>query len=280
MKSSIRNVFVGVIALVAVLTVASLFWFSTRPASRPSPTVREEAPPPSPPGKTGSKPTPPSPGQAESEAPRVEAPEAVPPPPAPARAEISPAAVKLVDEILRELDWGNIAFNAPATMRYAQPRPVELLLSPALSVTDLQEKLHQKVGAQSAHIQVSNIMEAQLTGTGFTIEAQRPALQAVTSQQITRWVWRVTPTELGRRTLHLTLSAHLDVAGRDAPLVVQTFHRAIQVDITIRQRISAFIQNNWQWLWAAVLVPVAGYLWKIGKGRRVKPKEKRKKHVS
>jgi hypothetical protein len=113
-------------------------------------------------------------------------------------------------------------------MRYAQPQVVELLLSPSLSVADLQAQLQQQVGAESARAQISNRMEAQLTGSGFGIEAQMPDLQAVTSQQTTRWTWKVTPTGHGPQTLHLTLSAHIDVAGRDAPLVVRTFDRDIQ----------------------------------------------------
>lgn len=125
-------------------------------------------------------------------------------------------------------------------MRYAQPQLVELLLSPSLSVADLQAQLRQQVGAESARAQISNRMEAQLTGSGFGIEAQMPDLQAVTSQQATRWTWKVTPTEHGPQTLHLTLSAHIDVAGRDAPLVVRTFDRDIQVNITIPQRVSGF----------------------------------------
>ena len=213
-----------------------------------------------------------------------------PPPPSPAQSPPSiavptipapisgppPNSVELMDQILRELNWGNIAFNAPTTMRYAQSQSVELLLSPALSVEDLQAKLHQKAGAESAHVRVSNRMEAQLTGTGFTIQALRPDLQAVTSEQITRWKWEVTPTEQGRQTLHLTLAARIDLAGRDTPLVVRTFHREIQVVITVPQRVSGFIQGNWQWLWATLVVPIAGYLWSRKKKRGAKPKAKPK----
>jgi hypothetical protein len=190
---------------------------------------------------------------------------------------LPPSSVELVDQSLRELDWGNIAFNAPASMRYARPQAVELLLSPSLSVADLQAQLQQKVGAESTRVKISNRMEAQLTGSGFAIEAQEPDLQAVTSQQITRWTWKVTPTGHARQALHLTLSAHIDVSGRDAPLVVRTFDREIQVNITIPQRVSGFIQKNWQWLWTAIVVPIAVYLWKRMRkaSRRPKPKRRR-----
>lgn len=271
MKASTRYLIMGVIGLASVLLVLGLFWSRGmfRRAASPPPTH----------GGGVEAPSTPSPDEQESKGPPPTSPPSEPvevPSPAisPQVPGAPPTSVELVDQILRELDWGNIAFNAPKTMRYAQPQPVVLLLSPSLSVADLQAKIHQKVGAESAHIHVSNSMEAQLTGTGFTIQAQRPALQAVTSQQITRWRWEVTPTEPGRQTLHLTLSAHIDVAGRDTPLVVQTFHRAIQVNITIPQRISGFVQNNWQWLWAALVVPIAGYLW----GRKKKRRAKRKRN--
>lgn len=188
-----------------------------------------------------------------------------------------PTSVEIVDQAVRDLDWGNIAFNAPDTMKYAESQPVELVLSPSLSVADLEALLEQKVGAESARIHVSNRMEAHLTGRGFAIEAQAPDLQAVTSEQITRWKWQVTPTEYGRRTLHLALSAHIDVSGSDAPLVVRTFEREIQVHITVPQRVAGFIQGNWQWLWAAIVVPIAGYVWTRGKKRPAKPKRVRRK---
>jgi hypothetical protein len=186
------------------------------------------------------------------------------------------SSVELADQSVRQLDWGNIAFNAPASMTYAQPQTVELLLSPSLSIADLQAQLQQKVGAESARVQISNRMEAQLTGSGFAIEAHIRDPQWVTSQQ-TRWTWKVTPTGHGPQTLHLTLSAYIDIAGRDAPLVVRTFDREIQVNITIAQRASGFIQKNWQWLWAAILVPIAGYLWKRRRKAHRRPKQDKEK---
>ena len=152
-------------------------------------------------------------------------------------------------------------------MRYKQTRLVELLLSPSLSVAQLQAQLEHKAGVESAKIRISNRMEAQLTGRGFAIEALVPDLQAIPSEQASRWRWNVTPTEHGNQRLHLVLSAHINVAGRDTPLVVRTFDRLIEVEITIRQRLSGFYQKNWQWLWAAGLVPIAGYIWRRWKKR-------------
>ncbi|MPY88574.1 MAG: hypothetical protein GEU99_11675 [Luteitalea sp.] len=193
-------------------------------------------------------------------------------PTAPEPAPRPSTAVTAVDDVARELDWGNITFNAPSAMRYQQPETVELLLSPSLPIAQLQSQLEQQAGAESAKVKISNRMEATLTGTGFAIQAQAPDLQAISSEGTSRWRWEVTPTSHGSQRLSLVLSAHIDVAGRDAPLVIETFNRRIEVDITVRQRVSSFVQNNWQWLWTALLVPIAGYLGTRWKRRRAQPK--------
>jgi hypothetical protein len=239
MKLATRNLLiVGIGVLIALVVLVGFFTF---------------VPPPPPP-----RAAPPPPRPFPEASPALSPPFSLPK----QSAGTPPSSVELVDEILRNLSWGNIAFNVPTEMRYAEPHFVELLLSPSLSAADLQAQLEQKAGAESAHIQVSNRMEAKLTGLGFKIEALQPDLQAVTSQQTTRWKWEVTPTEHGSRTLNLALSALIDVDGRDTPFVVQTFGREIRVYITIPQRVSGFIQKNWQWLWAVIVVPIAGYLWR------------------
>jgi hypothetical protein len=185
--------------------------------------------------------------------------------------EVTPSTadpLALMDEAVRDLDWGSIVFNAPNTIRYGQVQTVELVLSRSLPVSALQDQLEQQSSVESAMVRISNRMEARLTGIGFTIEALGPDLQAVTNQQVTRWQWEVTPTGSGLKTLHLSLSAYVGVAGSDAPLVVRTYDRDINVDVTVGQRVTSFLRGNWTWLWVAVVVPCAGYFWAVWRRRR------------
>src|SRR5687767_12802733 len=63
-------------------------------------------------------------------------------------------SISLVDQIVNELPWGNIAFNAPEAMRFGRPRRIELLLSPTNTTGDLQAQLQQKLDAKYAEIKV------------------------------------------------------------------------------------------------------------------------------
>jgi hypothetical protein len=76
------------------------------------------------------------------------------------------------------------------------------------------------------------------------------------------WNWEIHPKEQGQHRLHLTLTALLETDGRSTPRAIRTFSKNIEVNVTTTQQIGIFVKNNWQWLWAAILVPIAGWLWK------------------
>jgi hypothetical protein len=178
----------------------------------------------------------------------------------------SPASV---DEILNTMAQGNIAFNAPETINIADTVPIELVLGLAQSISDLSRKIEAAGRIESATIKVANRMEARLSGTGFRITAVTPEIQAISATDTTRWAWDVKPTATGAQRLHLTLSAILNVDGASTPRAIRTFDKTIAVNVTWPQLTERFIGKNWQWLWAAILVPIGGWIWR--RKRRRKP---------
>ena len=170
-------------------------------------------------------------------------------------------SLSFVDDMLSNFEWGNIVFDTPKKIGFEEPKVIELLLSPTKSIQELQSSLKSSEETESARIRISNRMEANLSGTGFRIEAIVPQEQAVSRGETTQWKWEVTPTKDGGQTLYLTLSTIINVSGKEVPLVVRTFEKTIEVDISTGQRISAFVDGNWQWLWATILVPLSPFLW-------------------
>lgn len=176
----------------------------------------------------------------------------------------------VVEEIVSNLEWGNIAFDTPKKMKFEEPKTIELLLSPTKSVQELQSSLKSREQTESARIQISNRMEADLSGLGFKIEALVPQEQAVYRGKTTQWKWEVTPTKDGDQNLYLTLSAIINVSNQKVPLVIRTFDKTIEVEVSVGQRISTFVAGNWQWLWASILVPLSPFLWKWYQKKRGK----------
>ncbi len=174
----------------------------------------------------------------------------------------------LVDQIMDTLDWGNIAFNHPPSMQIQEVNVIELLVSLGRSVDDLTKEIIQKEiqmatsQIQGGTIRVSNRMEARLTGSGFQITALTPEMQALGSKESTAWKWEIKAISEGLQTLHLTIAVILSINGKDTPKAIRTFNKKIYVNVSLSREISMFFKYNWQWLWAAILLPFAGWAWK------------------
>jgi hypothetical protein len=105
-------------------------------------------------------------------------------------------------------------------------------------------------------------MEARLTGPNFEITAITPEQQALSGANITQWTWEVKPTSEGTHRLHLTLTAIIQVEGDPTSRAIRTFDKEIIVEVTLAQKVGDFVNNNWEWLWATIVVPIAGWVYK------------------
>ncbi len=177
-----------------------------------------------------------------------------------------PSPTEIIDMLLERMERANIAFNAPRSMNIGDSPKIQLLLS----LGDTEEELKASIKAAGekigAEIRVNNRMQARLSGYMFQITAITPEEQAVSRRGRTEWSWEIHPKKEGQHDLHLTLSAIFEVNGRETRRVVRTFDRVIEVNVSAPQKITAFVKGNWQWLWAAVLVPIAGWLWRRRRG--------------
>ena len=107
-------------------------------------------------------------------------------------------------------------------------------------------------------------MEATLRAvrdSAFKILAVTPETQNLRLNESTQWLWDVTPLEWGPQQLALTISAIYSLNDREGKRALRTFQHIIVVRVTYWQRAQVFLQNNWQWAWATLLVPIVGGIW-------------------
>jgi hypothetical protein len=170
-----------------------------------------------------------------------------------------------VDELLEKMEFGAIAFNVPTNINIDSSHQIQLKLSIAETVEALKQSITDEGRKYGTTIKVSDRMEARLSGYMFDITAISDEVQAVSKSEQTSWKWEIHPKKEGKHKLHLTLTALLEVDGYSTPRTIRTFDRLIVIDVSFTQKIRLFFNNNWQWLWATILVPIAGWLWKRSK---------------
>jgi hypothetical protein len=175
----------------------------------------------------------------------------------------APSEFDRTDAALGAARQGQVAFNLPERIGVNQTASVQLRLSLQAAVAELKARIDAAAPGprDGAQVLVMPRMEAKLSGdpAQVRIVAIAPEVQAVSSRLDTSWTWDVTALTPGRHPLHLSLNAVLEGGDRRG---VQTFDRIIEVDAGLGYWVSGFFQKNWQWLWSAILIPLAGWGWK------------------
>ena len=183
-------------------------------------------------------------------------------------------AFAVVQEIMKNMEQANIAFNTPKTINRNDTVMIHLLLSLKEAEDELKEKIKEKGEKESAIVQVSPIMEARLTGPNFQITAVTPEEQGISRQENTEWKWEVKPQASGEQHLHLTLNAIFMVNGSQRKWSVRSFDKIITVHVTTSQQLAGFVGTNWQWLWTVLAAPLVVALWNHQNGKTRKTRKK------
>lgn len=183
------------------------------------------------------------------------------------RVETEPEETVAEDELFDQLKPGKVVFNVPNTMELNEKKGIQLLLSLKATFPELKKKIEEEGEIRQQQIRVSQIMTASLKGSGFKIEAISPALQLINLDGTTEWCWEITATTPGIQKLYLSMDAIFTLDGKDRPYTVQTLSEEIEIVVTWQQQVTAFVAENWKWLWTTILVPFIGWLWERRKNK-------------
>lgn len=181
-----------------------------------------------------------------------------------------------VDKALAALPKVPMAFNTPPPMNIDDVEAkVELRIGPRQLPAELIKSITAPGTVQVHEVQISNRMKAILSGDpdGLTITPLTPALQVVSGEAPSTWIWSVKPRKAGQYPVHVELEAVVKIDGEVTPRLIDVFDGIIAVTITPGQRAGQFVKDSWQWLWTALLVPVGGWWWKRRETKKAEDKK-------
>jgi competence ComEA-like helix-hairpin-helix protein len=188
--------------------------------------------------------------------------------------DFSPAEeAAAIDKYYGELKQANIVFSAPQSMEQSATSTVNLWLDPTDTLASLEEALRAVV-KKNEHVDSAPAIKwaprtrATLSSPGFDITPQPEIELAVSPTMRTEWTWQVHPKDSGTQTLHLALEAIVPCEGKDCFRVIKTFDR----DIEVRVSPIDFVEQNWRWLIATLILPFGVWLWNRKHPLRRKPK--------
>jgi hypothetical protein len=130
-----------------------------------------------------------------------------------------------------------------------------------ISLTESVEGLKRQLKEPGKQSGERILVGAQMTGTlqaarkgAFEVVSVQPETQTLRPDKPTKWAWKATALEMGQQELILTVST-LPGDGKSAPMSIESYPYRITVNVTRWKRVTRFGKDNWQWLWATLLVP-------------------------
>jgi hypothetical protein len=170
-------------------------------------------------------------------------------------------------------NWG--LDKPPKEMLWKDSDITKFRISPEVveTIEQLKQRFEEAGEPTVGCVRATKQMKADLIGSAFDIEERRNRIQSMLRNAPTEWEWEVAASNGGRHKLILNLSYDVTPGQEDG------FHDVIPVpldaDIYVRvtpwQNAANFVSSNWQWLWTALLVPIAIWLW----GRYKRSQERR-----
>jgi hypothetical protein len=188
----------------------------------------------------------------------------------------------ILSDVIGKLDPGMMVYNPPENMKQFSAQRIELRIlhlgsgnvTPgAATQTAAAGTLTSDLAGSGTPIveslNVGTVMKARLSGDGFEIMPLHEEEQIVAGDTYTEWAWNVKALKPGEHELNLTITVKVIVDGfgekaRDIPVIT----RQVKVQVDPVGVTKGFISEHWEWVWTALLVPLAGWGWKVYRGRK------------
>lgn len=170
-------------------------------------------------------------------------------------AGLSREIARYVNGEIKKLEWGEIAFNAPAEMRMGRRETITARICRSAD-PNLVKALEGSAQPQIEQIKVGEKMSATLEGPAFDKELVSPGRpdQRIADGECGDWQWSVKPLERGEQVLVLNACVCISIPGAaDEYVEYKTLTKKIKVRVTAAHVMGGFIEKYWQWMFGTVI---------------------------
>lgn len=179
----------------------------------------------------------------------------------------SPPPVKViegtkVDGVSVQTFNANMAFSMRDKANIDEDIKAQMLIDPRKDLEQLEKELTVSGNKFSKNIKITKIVKATLTAPDFDIKNITEEEQFITLDQPTEWLWILSPKASGTYQVNLSVTAIMNIGGRESKHHIKTFERNITVEITHKQIISKWWNENWKWVTSTIVIPLLIFLLK------------------
>jgi hypothetical protein len=155
-----------------------------------------------------------------------------------------------------------VVYSSPKSLKIGDTYEFRAALGTLKCLERLKNLVGQNIPFEMREVESSDLMEVKIISEGMLVTSITPEKQMTKLDEPTIWKWEIKAVEGSNQRVHLTLNTVGFVKGKEFPRSIHTQKWTISVHTSLGQHMIGFIRGNWQWLWAAIIVPIATWIWK------------------
>lgn len=146
-----------------------------------------------------------------------------------------------VGDVVDNLATGKYHFNKPDSVMLGEPFRLRLFMQTAEVQPINFDGLPGTVVVRPGKLAQS--VEATLSGDDFEITPAGPQARTATRSELVEWDWRLKPTSTGTKTLTIEVAANIQIGSDKHRVQIQTLHESIVIQVTMFQRLKAYVAD-------------------------------------
>lgn len=182
------------------------------------------------------------------------------------RIEVTPGTTEITnqkfEDISKQLYTANMAYTVPDRVNIKDSFKIQLLIDPTKGIGELLDALTVSGNKNARSIKVSRVVNAKITAPDFNVVEVSPADQVISNSSSTEWLWNLTPKEVGKHEINITVTALITVDGKSSTHHLKTYESSVVIDVTASQLISEWLKKYWQWLLTTFIIPLGIWIYK------------------
>lgn len=174
----------------------------------------------------------------------------------------STSASEKTESFTQKLFSAKLAFAMKDKANINEDIKAQLLIDPREEIKNLENQLTVDGAPLVKTIKVSKIVKATLTAPDFDITKITEEEQVLSDAGPTEWLWKLSPKSSGKHEVNLSVTAVVKLDGRESKHHLRTFDKTVTVEVTSKQLIIDWLEENYKWIISTLIIPVFVFLFK------------------
>ena len=166
------------------------------------------------------------------------------------------------ESFTQKLFSATLAFAMKDKANINEDIKAQLLIDPREEIKNIENQLTVDGAPLVKTIKVSKIVKATLTAPDFDITKITEEEQVLSDAEPTEWLWKLSPKSSGKHEVNLSVTAVVKLDGRESKHHLRTFDKTVTVEVTSKQLIIDWLEENYKWIISTLIIPVFVFLFK------------------